>query len=89
MNNETCKTCAHFRQHYILTEGRIMRVFCGHCIFPKVKHKRPFSKACEHYIYGPPDEDSFADKKYLTKELLKCLLNMELLPEIGEVPQLK
>ena len=82
MKNETCGSCAHFYQHYILTEGRSMRVFCGHCAIPKIKHRKPFSKACENYVYGPPDEDAYADKKYLTKEMLKYLLNLELLPQV-------
>lgn len=85
MSDKTCKSCKYFHQHYILTEGRIVRVFCGHCIFPKVKSKRPYSKACENYIYAPPDEDSFADKKYLTKEIIRCLFKMECLPPIEDV----
>ena len=84
MSDVTCKTCKYFRQHYILTEGRIMRVFCGHCIFPKVKSKRPYSNACENYIYAPPDEDSFVDRKYLTKEMIRCLFEMECLPTIED-----
>ncbi len=87
MNNETCATCLHFCQHYILTEGRIMRVFCGHCIFPNVKSKRPFTKACENYIYAPPDEDAFADKNYLTKEMIRHLFEMEFLPSIEDASE--
>ena len=85
MTNETCQTCEHFHQHYSLKDGKITRVFCGHCIFPKVKNKSPFTKACENYIYAPPDEDAFADRKYLTKEMIRHLFEMEVLPSIEDV----
>ena len=84
MNNKTCKTCVHFHQHYSLKDGKITRVFCGHCIFPKVKNKSPFTKACERYAYGPADEDAFADKKYLTKEMIRHLFELEFLPPIED-----
>ena len=86
MNNETCATCAHFHRHYSLKDGKITRVFCGHCTFPKVKRKYPFTKAYENYIYAPPDEDAFADNKYLTKEMVKHLFGMEFLPPIENAP---
>ena len=86
MNKKTCKTCAHFHQHYSLKDGRITRVFCGHCIYPKVKTKRPFSTACENYTYGPADEDAFASKKFLTKEMIRHLYEMEFLPQIENAP---
>ena len=70
MNDKTCQTCLHFHQHYTLKCGKLLRVFYGHCVFPTAKPKRPFSKACENYIYCLPDEDAYADKKYLTKEML-------------------
>ena len=85
MKDKTCQTCLHFQQHYSIKNGKIIRVCCGHCFFPKVKRKQPFSKACEHYTLGPPDEDAYADKKYLTKELLKYLLTLELLPQIEDI----
>ena len=84
MSNQTCKSCTHFHQHYSLKDGKITRVFCGHCIFPKVKSTRPYTKACENYIYGAADEDAFADKNYLTKEMIRHLFEMEFLPPIED-----
>ena len=69
MNDKTCQTCLHFHQHYTLKCGKLLRVFYGHCVFPTAKPKRPFSKACENYIYCLPDEDAYADKKYLLDSL--------------------
>lgn len=87
MDNETCKTCVHFHQHYVLSESRFLRIYCGHCTFLKPKTRRPLSKACEHYAFGPSDEDAFATKKYLSKELVKYLMSLELLPEIEDAPE--
>ena len=89
MNNETCKTCTYFHQHYILSEGKIMRVYCGHCTFPKIRNRRPFNKACENYVYAPPDEEAFADKKYLVKEMVRNLFKMEILPPIEDATEMK
>ena len=89
MDDKTCKTCTRFHQHYILSEGRIIRVFCGHCTFPKIRTKRPFNKACENYSYAPPDEDAFADQKYLTKEMIRNLFRMEFLPPIEDALEMK
>ncbi|MBE6958403.1 MAG: hypothetical protein E7447_04550 [Ruminococcaceae bacterium] len=86
MNNTTCKTCGHFRQHYILSEGKFLRIFCGHCTFSGSKTRKPFAKACEHYEFAPADVDAFATKEYLTKELLQYVLHLELLPEIDDAP---
>ena len=86
MNNQTCETCVHFHQHYSLKDGKVTRVFCGHCTFKSPKTKRPYAKACENYAYGPDDTDAFATKKYLTKELLQYLLHLELLPPVADSP---
>ena len=82
MNDKTCQTCLYFHQHYTLKCGKLLRVFYGHCVLSTAKPKRPFTKACENYVDSPLDEDAYADKKYLTKEMLKYLLSLELLPQI-------
>ena len=43
MNDQTCRECQHFRQHYTLCDGKLYRVFCGHCTFGKVRTKQPYS----------------------------------------------
>ena len=84
MDNRTCQTCEYFHQHYSLKTGKIVRVFYGHCTFSGTKAKRPFQKACAHYALGTPDEEAFANKKYLTKEMIKRLFEMEVLPSIDD-----
>ncbi len=84
MVDNQCKSCQHFRQHYTLDKRRIFRVYCGHCTFGKIKRKRPDTKACENFAPGFPQEDAFASKEYLSKELIQYLFRLELLPEIED-----
>ncbi len=79
-----CKNCAHYRQHYALDKRKIFRVNCGHCTFRKATRKRPDTVACDGFVSAPPDEDAFASKEYLSKELLQYLLHLELLPQIED-----
>ena len=81
MNKTTCKDCQYYFQHYSLCDGKLYRVFCGRCIFGRVRTKRPFNKVCENFVSGPKDADAFISKEYLSKKLLEHVLNMELLPE--------
>ena len=82
MDEKQCKTCQHFMQHLALNGRRIFRVNCGHCAFGRVRRKLPDSKACENHIVGSSPEEAFVSKEYLSKELLKYVLNLDLLPEI-------
>ena len=43
-----------------------------------------YEKRCENYIYSPGYENAFASKEYLSKELLRYVLSLELLPEIED-----
>jgi len=84
MTNNICKNCTHFLQHYAFDNRKIFRVYCGHCTFPKIRRRKPHTKACEHFQLAPPDEDAFVSKEYLSKELLRYLLTLELLPPIDD-----
>lgn len=84
MAEKKCKNCSHFLQHYTLTDLKFRWVYCGHCCFRKVRHKSPDTAACENFEFGEPNTQRFADKAYLTKELLNCILRMDLLPDILE-----
>ena len=84
MEEKQCKECRFYLQHYTFDQKKIFRVYCGHCTITKVKRKRPDAKACENFIQGSPYEEAFASKEYLSKELLKYLISLDLLPEIEE-----
>ncbi len=88
MENKCCKDCGNFRQHYSLGEGRLFRVYCGHCVvWSRPKQRKPDAGSCEKFTPAPAAEEEFTNKEYLRKTLLKHVLNMELLPEIEEIPE--
>ena len=85
MHNNFCGTCVHYRQHYTFIQGKLFRVYCGHCTYQKTKRKRLDAKVCENYSYVEATEDTFVTKEYLSKSLLEYLLKLELLPDIHEI----
>ena len=85
MCQNTCKTCQNYRQHYVFDSRKIFRVYCGHCTVSRPRTKKPDSRACENYVQTEPDKSAFVTKEYLSKELLKCMLELELLPEIHDM----
>ena len=85
MEKEICSNCKHFRQHYAMDKRKIFRVYCGHCVQHSTKKRKPDAAACENFIASPPDEDAFATKEYLSKELLRYVLSLEILPQIEDL----
>ena len=50
MEASICKTCVHFRQHYVpFDEIRFTETPYGHCVFPRLKERRNNTPACVHY----------------------------------------
>ena len=84
MSDRHCKECQYYLQHYTFNNRKIFRIYCGHCIKGKCRQRRPDAKACENFCPGPSQEEAFASKEYLSKELLQYMLNLDLLPEIEE-----
>ena len=89
MDGMACCNCDHYIRHYALKGGRLYRVHCGHCTYTRVRRKQPDTPACENFREGEPDDKAFVSKHYLTKELLRFVLEMELLPEIEEHPEIQ
>jgi len=51
MDDPQCKDCQYFRQHYVYFCGiRYVTVPCGHCIFPRLKHRKPDTFACVYFV---------------------------------------
>jgi len=85
MNQQYCCYCGHFRQHYTLSDGKLVKVYCGHCTFlSPFKRKRPHDKFCDNFIPIPSNAENFVSKEYLTKTLLRRVLELPLLPEIQD-----
>lgn len=87
MSENGCKNCAYFQQHYTFGKRHILRVYCGHCTFSKVRKKLPDSKICGNFIPAGPDDCAFVTKEYLSKKILQYLLRLELLPEIRDIEE--
>ena len=86
MGTQSCKTCAHYRQHYTFDQRKIFRIYCGHCTYQKIKTRRPDTKACTHYLPAETVETAFVSREYLSKALLEYMLRLDLLPEINDIP---
>ena len=86
MEEQMCKNCTYYRQHYGLDNERIFRVFCGHCVFGSPKRKRPYN-TCENFMQKESTEDGFVSKAYLSKELLRYMMELELFPGIEDALQ--
>lgn len=84
MTNQQCKECRYYLQHYTLNQRKLIRVYCGHCTFGKAKTRRPDAKVCQSFAPKPPQEEAFASKEYLSKELVQYMLSLDLLPEIKD-----
>lgn len=84
MQEYVCKDCVHYRQHYILSGEKLMKVYCGHCKRVRTKQKKPDTVRCEHFSLAESSVNMFVTKDYLTKELLQFVLGMDLLPEIKD-----
>ncbi len=84
MENQLCKNCKHFYQHYGLGDRGIFRLQCGHCGLPRLRIKKPCQKACVEFVPGDSKEKAFVSKDYLSKALLDWIMRLELLPEIEE-----
>ena len=85
MDEPTCQSCIYFYQHFTLDESRCTAVKCGHCRYPRLKHRKPDTKACIHYIAREKDPE-YPDRdrviNYLTTDLLDYFSNLVLPPEV-------
>ena len=82
MEHPVCKNCVHFRQHYILDRQSCSAVPCGHCSYPRLKHRHPEADACPFFQAGAhPLPDRTKVVHYLTTELLDYIMSLELPPE--------
>ena len=51
LEDPVCGMCVHFRQHYVPLYGDLYTpISCGHCVYPRLKHRKKDAPACVHYI---------------------------------------
>lgn len=49
MEQQTCKTCRHFYQHYTRSGNFWASLKQGHCAHPRFKDRLADTPACQHY----------------------------------------
>ena len=50
MQEPYCAQCIHYVPHYIkFGENLFDLIRCGHCTFPRKKHRDAYAKACPHF----------------------------------------
>ncbi len=82
MEENICRQCRHFRQHYVLDDQTCTAICCGHCVFPRLKNRRPDTPACGHFVAG--ERELPVSRDFLTMELLRWVQNLEFPPDIRE-----
>lgn len=80
-----CRDCQYFLQHYIFAASKCVWVNCGHCIFGRVKHRASLARCCGNF--EPKEiEEELVTKEYLSKKLLEYVLSLDLPPKIEGGP---
>lgn len=76
MEQQQCNTCTHYIQHYAkINHTGYQAVNCGHCIYPRLKSRKPDSPACEHFEALPVQQPLPQDLtlRYVYTEMIKML----------------
>ena len=51
MEDYYCENCKYFRQHYVhFYENHYTPIPCGHCTYPRLKHRTPNTEACFRFL---------------------------------------
>ena len=74
-----CGNCTKYIQHYGIFDGKLRKVFYGHCMEKNKCNLDEDSAACNLFVPGDPMDTRMVSKEYLTKELLQKVLSMSLL----------
>ncbi len=58
VEQQCCRTCAHYRQHYVLSQGgRPYPLWYGHCTAPRRKRREP-DELCEYWKEIEPERNA-------------------------------
>lgn len=49
LEEKTCKSCKHFRQHFIKLGRRYQEISYGHCVYPRLKKREADTPACNNF----------------------------------------
>lgn len=69
---EVCANCKHFFPHYTAVHGHRSPVNCGHCAYPRIKHRKP-AQSCEHFAHKDREREvNHEHQVRCTKEKTLC-----------------
>ena len=85
MEGNTCGSCGYFHQHYVMDSQTCTAICCGHCSYPRLKHRKPDTPACKYFV--PGERELPVGRQFLTLELLRWVQSLEFPPEIREMEQ--
>ena len=75
MNGSYCAQCIHYIPHYIkFGENLYDLIRCGHCTFPRKKHRDAYAKPCPHF-QKPPEKPVPANTKESCRSILLAFSN--------------
>ena len=61
MEKNTCEFCRFFYQHYIRLEEKYAQTNCGHCVYPRIKHRKMMTPACAYFEKRGSDAAAASD----------------------------
>ena len=84
METQICKNCVHFRQHYSVSDDHYSELHCGHCSYPRMKHRKPDANVCDYFEQregsaARPDRRSVVH--FLNTRMLEYIMELPLPPE--------
>lgn len=82
MNDQSCKDCRFFLQHYILDEQSCTAINCGHCTHRRLKHRQPDTPGRSHFLPRGTPPPMPATKHFLSLELLRWVQSLDFPPEV-------
>lgn len=59
---EICANCKHYVQHYTCLLERFTPCNAGHCVYPRLKARKP-GQTCERFEFGHWEDKWFEMKK--------------------------
>ena len=87
MEELNCKQCKYFHQHYTVNSHYYSAVNCGHCVFPRIKHRSPLHTVCTHFL-PIKNRSDLPDRieviRFLTTDILQEILKPPLPPMRAE-----
>ncbi len=52
-----CANCRHYVQHYTVERKLAFPTNCGHCVYPRLKDRRPGTAACGYFEKRRKEDD--------------------------------